>query len=580
MAARRPLGLSAARLRDRSRGHEQDIAAELIVARGRVLLATAVALGASLLSSRSHEADVMLAICGYAWVPFAGLLALAASTRTVRTVRVLGALGDLSMILALHLVVGGSAPVALAGYSVVVVLGAYTGGRVFGLALVIGAMLLVLLGESQLAPPERLDRLIVALFAVTLTLLLVVVQRATSEQRRAEARSVRLASKADAILARVADCVVVTDASGVVAEANPAAVELLGADVAGGRLCGEVLALCHGERRISCSAGCGLQQLFAQAPSLFGIEVWRARSDGTRQPLLANASPLYDETGALLEVVHSLRDITRLKEADEAKTLFLATASHELKTPLTVIRGFAETLLRDDVPADVTRYGLEAIAGRARELTAIVERLLLSSRIEAGRLVVETTSIDLLPVLKERTEAVAMAGRREVLLTADLPFARVLADEQVVATVIDHLVDNAIKYSPAGGPVTVTVMEGVEHTRIAVDDSGIGMDAAQMAHCFDKFWQADSNDRREFGGTGIGLYIVASLVESVGGAVEVQSRRGVGSTFTVSLRRTSVPEPAPPSEPTSPTGLGERSMVREFMRQIGVPAPTEGVKSS
>ncbi|HVF19638.1 MAG TPA: PAS domain-containing sensor histidine kinase [Mycobacteriales bacterium] len=576
MAFPRPPETSVRSTWRRVRGHEQDIAAELIVARGRVLLATAVVLVASLRSDRSSSADTLLAVGGYAWVPFAGGLALAASIRTVRTVRVLGALGDLAMLLALHVLIDGSAPVALAGYSLVAVLAAYTGGREYGYGLGVVAMSLVLLGEGLLPPADRIDRMYVAFFGITLALLLVVVHRATSEQRRAEVRSLRLASKADAILARVADCVVVTDARGRVIEANPAAVELLGADSAGERLCGEVLALCHGERRIDCSSGCGLQLLFDQSPSPLGREVWRQRADGSRQPLLANASSLYDERGAVVEVVHSLRDITRLKEADEAKTLFLATASHELKTPLTVIRGFAETLLRDDVTDDVTRYGLRAIATRAKELTAIVERLLLSSRIEAGRLTVETTTVDLLPIICERADAMSAARHREIPVTCVSGAALVVADEQVVATIVDHLVDNAIKYSPAGGPVAVSVTLGERSAQIEITDSGVGMTTEQMARCFEKFWQADSNDRREFGGSGIGLYIVESLVESIGGTVEARSRVGAGSTFTVTLCRADVAPAAEPPDDQVPAGVGERSMVREFMRQLGVPTQTGG----
>ncbi|HUF85364.1 MAG TPA: PAS domain-containing protein, partial [Acidimicrobiia bacterium] len=242
--------------RARAGGHEQDVAAVLLVARGRVLLATALVLGASLLTDRSGSADVLLAVGGYLWVPFAATIALAASPRTVRVVRPLGAAGDLVMLFALHRLVGASAAIVLAGYSLVVVLGAYTGGRRFGLVLAGAAMALVLFAERLLPSAERLDVPVIALFSVTLALLLVVVDRAASEQRRAEARSARLATKADAILARVADGVVVTDAAGVVIEANPAAEQLVGVRSLAGRSCGDVLSLCSGERQLDCSVGC------------------------------------------------------------------------------------------------------------------------------------------------------------------------------------------------------------------------------------------------------------------------------------------------------------------------------------
>lgn len=554
---------------------EQDITAVLVVTRARVLLATALVLGGSLLTERERDADVLVAVGGYLWVPLTAVLALVASARTVRVVRVVGAVGDLAMLCALDSLVDGASAVALAGYSLVVVLGAYTGGRQFGLALALGAILLVLFAESGADDP--MDGSVIAVFGLTLALLLVVVDRAASEQRRAAAHSAHLSTKADAILAHVADGVVVTDAGGVISEANPAAQQLVGLRASVGRSCGEVLALCFGERELDCSNGCGILRLAAESPSL-GIEVWRARPDGSRQPLLANASPLFDEAGELVEVVHSLRDITRLKQADEAKTLFLATASHELKTPLAVIRGFAETLQRDNLPDTVRERGLEAIAVRARELTGIVERLLLSSRIEAGRLVVETEPIDIAEVLHERVEAMAAAtGRAVVLSTGDDPlFAH--ADHQAVATIVDHLIDNALKYSPGGEPVSVSLRVDETCVRIEVGDHGVGMDSEQAAHCFDKFWQADSTDRRQFGGAGIGLYIVASLSEGMGGRVEVRSELGAGSTFSVLLRRADVVSSdvggGVERDVGEQAGVGERSMVGEFMRQIGVPAQT------
>jgi signal transduction histidine kinase len=147
--------------------------------------------------------------------------------------------------------------------------------------------------------------------------------------------------------------------------------------------------------------------------------------------------------------------------------------------------------------------------------------------------------------------------------------------------VIDHLLDNAIKYSPGGQPVAVTVTSGGARSagaagaagsagngtvRIEVADQGIGMDAEQAAHCFHKFWQAESTDVRRFGGTGIGLYIVRSLVEAMGGAVSVRSAEGAGSTFAVDLV---VAHPG--EQPRGEADQGESSSIREFMRQIGVP---------
>jgi len=136
--------------------------------------------------------------------------------------------------------------------------------------------------------------------------------------------------------------------------------------------------------------------------------------------------------------------------------------------------------------------------------------------------------------------------------------------------VVDHLLDNAIKYSPGGEPVEIRVWDDDGGVYIEVADHGVGMDDEQAAHCFDKFWQAESSDVRRFGGTGIGLYIVRSLVDAMGGRVEVRSVKGEGTTFKLAFARLDAVARPIPGEGQE-EGVGERTSIREFMRQIGVP---------
>ncbi|MGH2830279.1 MAG: sensor histidine kinase, partial [Actinomycetota bacterium] len=311
------------------------------------------------------------------------------------------------------------------------------------------------------------------------------------------------------------------------------------------------------EKKLDCSAGC---PLVGVSQSVLGVEVWRPLPDGRRQPLLASGS-LVGEEGR--EVVHSFRDVTKLKEADEAKTLFLATASHELKTPLTVIQGFSDILLEENSQQEATD-ALQAISSRARGLDKIVDRILLSSRIESGRTTLAVAEIDLRALLVERALSFARAAGREVHLEVPASLPAVRGDADAVATVIDHLLDNAFKYSPAGGAVIVGATVEDRSVVASVSDPGIGMDEEQIERCFEKFWQAESSDHRRFGGTGIGLFIVRSLIEAMGGAVVAESRKGRGTTFRFLLRRAAA-APLPP-------GIGDRSQIREFMRQIGIPA--------
>jgi signal transduction histidine kinase len=318
------------------------------------------------------------------------------------------------------------------------------------------------------------------------------------------------------------------------------------------------LGLAHDDRPIDCASGCALLRAIAPDDPL-GIEVSRDTSSGRRQPLLVNAAAINDADGVVVQVVHSIRDVTRLKEAEEAKTLFLATASHELKTPLTVIRGFVE-MLADDLSEEIRPVALAAVHRRTIELSAIVDRLLLSSRIEAGRVNLAIEAIDVVSIATERVLAMSSATGRSIALRADGALPQVRGNTAAFATVLDHLLDNAVKYSPEGGEVLVTVERRDDAVVLAVADEGIGMDDEQLAHCFDKFWQAETSDVRRFGGTGIGLYIVRSLTEAMGGGVEVDATDGGGTVFRVVLQRPLVDEAAP--------SRGEPTMIEEFMRQI------------
>jgi PAS domain S-box-containing protein len=392
-------------------------------------------------------------------------------------------------------------------------------------------------------------------------------------------QAVAARDRSDALLARVADAIVVTDPRGKVLHTNDAARWILDRTFRSndGMHCADALALHSGERELDCTEGCALLAL-AHDGDASGQEVWRARADGGRQPMLANTAAVTDADGTVTEIVHSLRDITRLKQADEAKTLFLATASHELKTPLTVIQGYSELLAAARINNDEEReQAALAIQRRAVQLNKIVDRLLLSSRIETGRVEVEIAEVSMLPIVTERVQALHATNQRDILIEVGEPPPTVSGDAAGITTVLDHLLDNAVKYSPGGGAITVGIGFDDERVAISVADRGIGMDPEQASHCFEKFWQAESTDGRRFGGTGIGLYIVRSLVEAMGGRISVETAPGAGSTFVVALRRWGAQQRAErpddaPARPITP----EPSVIREFMRQIGIPSGRTG----
>ncbi|HZU79785.1 MAG TPA: PAS domain-containing sensor histidine kinase [Acidimicrobiales bacterium] len=541
-----------------------DAAPVRIAAGARIVLAVVLGAVGSFVPGLRGRSDAFYLLVELVYLPYVTALFFASARPGNKLVLVGGPFGDLSLLFALQVLVAGAGGAALVGYLVVVTFAVFTVGR--RTAAVFAAQAIVLTLVAQLLVPEsrRLSALDLLPYSVAVLALLFMIDRSATRQAAFEAQAARLRSRADTILAHVADAVLVMDDAGTVLQCNEAVVRVFGqpqADVVE-RPCASVLALHNGERILDCSKGCALLAL-GHADGALDVEVWRTASDGRRQPLLASVSQVAGEDGSV-QTIHSVRDLTRIKQAEEAKNLFLATASHELKTPLTVIQGFADTLVQyPELDEPTKAAALRAIRTRCGELARIVDRLLMSSRIEAGRIQLTIRAFDLVPLLRERVTAMAAATGRQVAFEADADAHLVEANPEALVTVVDHLLDNALKYSPDGDPVTVSVhAAGGEVVAVDVADRGIGMDPEQVAHCFDKFWQAESSDVRRFGGTGIGLYIVRSLVEGMNGAVQVRSQKGSGSVFTVELglRREREAEP----------GVGEQTSIREFMRHIGV----------
>ncbi|HWW52847.1 MAG TPA: PAS domain-containing sensor histidine kinase [Acidimicrobiales bacterium] len=554
-----------------------DTVAVRAVARLRAALALGVAAAGSFIPNLSHRVATLFVVLGLLWVPWACAVLFAADRANDRFARFGGPVGDVLAIFSLQAFLPGSETGALLGYLVVVGFTLYTVGRPAAALLSALTLALTLVAQELVARGDRLQVSEVVPFSAALVALVFLFDRTVVVQRRAAAHTEILQGQADAILARVADGVVVTDAMGCVKLWNSAAQRLTGhpEDEGADMRCEEMLGLHAGERPLRCRGTCGLLELGEGAGAELGWEVWRFDRSGRRQPLLANAECVTDADGVVVEVVHSLRDVTRLKQAEEAKTLFLATASHELKTPLTVIKGFAETLLTyPETAADTREVALAAILRRSEELTKIVDRLLLSSRIESGRIQIDVEAVYLGSILEERTAALAGATGRDIdcSIAPDLP--PVLGDEASLTTIVDHLLDNALKYSPDLGPVSVVarVVDSDLGVRLDITDHGIGMMAEEAAACFDKFWQAESSDLRRFGGTGVGLYIVRSLVDAMEGRIDVSSELGQGTTFSVWLPRAQVGGPPEAEAEPVTAGVGESSSIREFMRQIGVPA--------
>ena len=255
--------------------------------------------------------------------------------------------------------------------------------------------------------------------------------------------------------------------------------------------------------------------------------------DGRERWLQISAVPFDDG------VVYALRDVTEERVFEQTRSEFVATASHELRTPIAAVYGTFQTLLREDLELgrdreeEFLRIGLQ----ESERLREIVEDLLLVGQLEAGRPRVTPVRCNIETVVRELVESTAarINGTHSISLAVDQDVGAIECDPQRLRQVLANLIENAVKYSPDGGTVRVSAARADGAVRIAVADEGIGIAEEDQARIFERFVRLDPALMRGVGGTGLGLYISKELVERMGGRITVRSRTGEGATFTVEL---------------------------------------------
>jgi signal transduction histidine kinase/response regulator RpfG family c-di-GMP phosphodiesterase len=245
--------------------------------------------------------------------------------------------------------------------------------------------------------------------------------------------------------------------------------------------------------------------------------------------------------GRLEDNVIELRQMTkRLKELNEIKSNFVATVSHELRTPLTSIRAYAETLARDwgGSSRDTEIEFLRIIEDESQRLAKIVENMLDLSRMESGKVEVKKSDIDMRKVLKDVEQVISPSARKKYV-RVDVPCEGspvvINADEGMMKQLLLNLVGNAIKFTPEGGQVTVTIEERDSTAEICVKDSGIGIPQSKLHRVFEEFYQVDSSSTRRYGGVGLGLAIAKNIVDWHDGKIWAESETGQGARFIVRL---------------------------------------------
>jgi two-component system, OmpR family, phosphate regulon sensor histidine kinase PhoR len=234
-----------------------------------------------------------------------------------------------------------------------------------------------------------------------------------------------------------------------------------------------------------------------------------------------------------------LHDVTELRRLERVRQDFVANVSHEFKTPLTAIQGFAETLLAGalDDPENNRRF-LEIIRNHAMRLARLTNDLLKLARIEAGKMELEFSSVGLLELIEACTETTLLkANRKEITLEITVPpqLPAVRGDAALLRDVLQNLLDNAIQYTPPRGHISVAASATTREAVITVADTGIGIPLADSERIFERFYRVDAARSREAGGTGLGLSIAKHIVEAHGGKLWVESTVGQGSKFSFSL---------------------------------------------
>jgi two-component system, OmpR family, phosphate regulon sensor histidine kinase PhoR len=259
------------------------------------------------------------------------------------------------------------------------------------------------------------------------------------------------------------------------------------------------------------------------------------------------ASPLYDHGGQLAGVVCMLHDVSALRKLETMRRDFVANVSHELKTPLTAIRGMVETVIEDpEMPRETERRFLDRVREQSLRLSALVTDLLTLARVESNEGRLELAPVDVVALAREAARRIGEACAASGLgFSAELPGGpEVLdSDEEALRQILDNLLDNARKYTPRGGRVTLRVASEAGETRLEVSDTGIGIAPEDQERVFERFYRVDKARSRELGGTGLGLSIVKHLAQSLGGRVSLTSELGRGSTFRVHLPRRSAGVP-------------------------------------
>jgi PAS domain S-box-containing protein len=346
-----------------------------------------------------------------------------------------------------------------------------------------------------------------------------------------------VAAQVQATLDSIADGILVVAPGAVIVDANRAAVRMLGLP---GKeaLLGPIVRLVSRFAMRSPDGSPFPVDGLASVRALSGETVHRLpailrRADGADVHVEITAAPVPDPSGqGVLLAVAVFRDVTEVRQLDEMRDEFLATAAHEFKTPLAIIKAYGQLLQRRS-PADAGP--LQAVDRQVDRLSRLVQQLLEVARLRRGAPALRLGAYDLADQVREVVEVMRRQAGGARLVVGELPAIPVRADRSRIEQVLVSLLDNALKFSPRGGDVTVGLARAAGEAVVSVRDAGVGIAAERQARLFERYYRAHAGDPEDRGGFGLGLDLARAVVLRHGGRVWFESREGEGSTFFFSL---------------------------------------------
>lgn len=353
-------------------------------------------------------------------------------------------------------------------------------------------------------------------------------------------QSRREKQRLDAILDSVADGILILSQDHSIERSNPAFARLFGKPVNEivGRNHNDVIRwaeIAHGPTLDEAEAG---GWPLTPNATLY-VEGDLLLANGDKLPVGVTYAPLKSPDNKLLNLIASVRDVTHFRQAEEMQITFMSVISHELKTPVALIKGYVATLRRDDVSWDreTVEDSLAVIEEEADHLNELIENLLDASRLEVGVLAIDAIDLSLEHLAQRLAERFRTQSENHDFVV-DFPedFPIILADERRIGQVILNMLSNAVKYSPEGGQIRITGETRAEQVIICIEDQGPGIAHGDIPHIFDRFYRADKAQRNTKG-TGLGLYLSRAIIEAHKGTIWVDPAPESGARICFSLPR-------------------------------------------